>query len=164
MATLTALSSAASSLQAAGQLVKSLIGLKVTADVQAKIIELQAVIFAAQGDALAAQSEQFALAQRVRDLETEVAKAKAWEAEKERYQLQEFPTGVFAYALKPDAANGEPPHRICPNCYQEGRKSILQIVFKERGGEVVDCQRCGKRLELAEAAPLPVIEYNRDFY
>lgn len=149
-AAVVAISSAANSLQAAGNLVKSLIGLKVTAEVQAKIVALQTAIFDAQGDALAAQSEQFALAQRVRELEAEVTQAKGWEAEKERYQLQQFPTGALAYVLKPEAANGEPPHRICANCYQEAHKSILQITMRHAGGEAVECQRCKSQLTLAD--------------
>jgi hypothetical protein len=157
-----AIAGAASSLQAAGQLVKSLIGLKVTAEVQAKIVELQTAIFDAQGDALTAQSEQFALAQRVRDLEAEVAEAKAWEAEKQRYQLQEFPTGALAYVLKPEAANGEPPHRICPNCYQEAHKSILQTTARHSGGELADCLRCKGRFTLAEFISQP-IEYGGNY-
>jgi hypothetical protein len=156
MAPAAAIARAASSLQAAGHLVKSLIGLKVTAEVQAKIVELQTAIFDAQGDALAAQAEQFTLTQRVRDLEAEVADAKAWEAEKQRYQLQEFPTGALAYVLKPETANGEPPHRICPNCYQEGHKSILQTTAKHSGGEMVDCLRCKSRLVLSDFVSGPI--------
>ena len=135
MPDMIAISSAATGLQAAGQIIKSLVSLKISSEVQTKVIELQAVIMAAQGDALAAQSDQFALLERVRKLEAEVAEAKAWEAEKQRYQLQEFPAGALAYVLKPEAANGEPPHRICPNCYQEGHKSILQTTAKHSGGE-----------------------------
>jgi hypothetical protein len=149
MAPAAAIAGAASSLQAAGHLVKSLIGLKVTAEVQAKIVELQTAIFDAQGDALAAQSEQFALTQRIRDLEAEVAKTKAWETEKERYELQEFPAGAFAYVLKAEAAGSEPPHRICASCYQEGHKSILQTTSRHSGGEIVQCTRCKVQLTLS---------------
>lgn len=162
MPDLAAISSAATGLQAAGQIIKSLVSLKIGADVQAKVIELQAVIFAAQGDALTAQSEQFALAQRVRDLEAEVAQAKAWEAQKERYELKEFPTGVFAYVLKPEAGGTEPPHRICPNCYEDGHKSILQCVRKEHGGELVECHRCNKSFHLSEFHD-PPINYDRSW-
>jgi hypothetical protein len=62
-------------------MLQAIIGLKVSSEVQAKVIELQAVIMAAQGDALSAQSDQFALLQRIRDLEEEVAKFKAWDAQ-----------------------------------------------------------------------------------
>ena len=119
-------------------------------------MELQTVIFEAQGDALAAQSEQFTLSQRVRDLEAEVANAKAWDAEKQRYQLQEFPTGALAYVLKPEADNGEPPHRLCANCYQEAHKSILQTIARHSSGEVAECQRCKSRLTLKDFVTGPI--------
>ena len=163
MPDLVSIASAASGLQSAGQIVKSLVGLKVSSEVQAKVIELQAVIMAAQGDALAAQSDQFALLERIRNLEAEVAKAKAWEAEKARYQLQEFPAGALAYVLKPDAANGEPSHRICPKCYNEGHKSLLKVKTKRNGGERVECHRCDSNL-LLSPFPEPRIERHTTGY
>lgn len=163
MPDLAAIASAASGLRTAGQIVKSLIDLKVGAEIQAKVIELQTVIMSAQSDALAAQSDQFSLLERIRNLEAEVAQTKAWEAEKQRYELKEFPTGAFAYALKPDAAQGEPPHRICAKCYQDGHKSILQVLRRDYGGELVECQRCDTRLTLSEFNT-PPITYGRNPY
>lgn len=162
---LGAITSAATALQTAGQIVKSLISLKVGADVQAKVIELQTVIVSAQGDALAAQSEQLTLLQRVRTLEAEVAQAKAWDAEKGRYQLTEFPTGVFAYVLKADAADGEPTHRVCATCFQEGHKSILQVIRREHGGEYVQCNRCKSTFLLGQFNDPPInYDPGADYY
>lgn len=160
MPDMVAISSAATGLQAAGQIVKSLIGLKISSEVQAKVIELQTIIVSAQGDALAAQTEQFALLQHVRELEEKVAKAEAWNAEKERYKLQEFPTGVLAYVLKPEAADGEPSHRICTSCYQEAHKSILHTLRREYGGELAECHRCKQRYLFSEFHE-PPINYDR---
>jgi hypothetical protein len=151
MPDLVSIASAASGLQSVGQIVKSLIGLKISSDVQAKVIEFQGVIMGAQSDALAAQSEQFALLERIRSLEAEVAKAKAWDAEKARYELHEFPAGAPAYVLKPDVSKGEPPHRICPKCYNEGHKSLLQVKTKRNRGERVECDRCNSDLLLSRS-------------
>jgi hypothetical protein len=163
MPDLASIASAATGLQSAGQIVKSLVGLKVSSEVQAKVIELQAVIMAAQGDALAAQSDQFALLERIRSLEAEVAKAKAWDTEKDRYKLQEFPTGALAYVLKPDASDGEPSHRVCPKCYNEGHKSLLQVKTRRSGGERVECHRCNSDL-LLSPFPEPRIERQTTSY
>lgn len=83
------------------------------------VIELQKEI-------LSAQTQQAALIERIGQLEKEVAGFETWNAEKQRYELKDFGGETFAYALKPDAAKGEPPHRICPACYQNRHKSILQ--------------------------------------
>jgi hypothetical protein len=73
---------------------------------QAKVIELQGVILSAQGSALASQSAQFALLEQVRALEAEMAKMKAWDSEKSRYELRKFANGAFAYLLKPSETSG----------------------------------------------------------
>jgi hypothetical protein len=86
----------------------------------AAVIELQEKI-------LAAQSAQAALIEIVPKLEDEVAGFETWYAEKQRYELKEFGRGAFAYALKVDAQRGEPAHLICPTCYENHRKSLLQI-------------------------------------
>ena len=97
-------------------------GLKDIKDAPARnaaIIELQEKIFSAH-------SAQSALVENVHELEAEVARLKAWEGEKERYELKRWGDGAFAYVLKPSEARGAPPHAICPNCYEEGKKSLLQ--------------------------------------
>ena len=97
---------------------------------------------------IAAQMAQASLIQQVRDLETEVSQFKNWEAEKERYILTDYGGGTFAYALKPEKAEGEPPHKLCANCFQQGKKSILQYTGKYGGQEGFDCHLCIKQIFL----------------
>jgi hypothetical protein len=85
----------------------------------AAIIELQEQI-------LAAQMEQAAAIEKIRDLETQVADFKAWNAQKERYELKDLSTASFAFMLKPEARGSEPPHFACTNCYNQRRISIIQ--------------------------------------
>ncbi len=99
--------------------------LKTMTEVTAKAIELQQVILSAQSDALAAQSAQFSLIERIRDLEDELTEMKAWETEKQRYKLITPWTGSLTYGLKESMKGAEPPHYLCTNCYEDGRKSIL---------------------------------------
>ncbi len=96
---------------------------------------------------LAAQAEQSALIERVGELETQVAGYEAWDADKERYELNEFKPGQFAYPLKADVAGGEPAHMLCANCYNKIQKSILQTETRFPGRhEVTFCQNCGNEL------------------
>jgi hypothetical protein len=113
-------------LNAAAQMVKGLIGLKISAEVNSKIIELGGEIVSAQANASAAYAEYLSMLQKVRELEEELARVKAWETEKQRYRLIEINYGAFAFALKEDSKGTEPPHWICAKCYQDGKKSILQ--------------------------------------
>jgi hypothetical protein len=85
----------------------------------AAVIELQEKI-------LTAQTAQSALVEKVGDLEKEVAGLKAWDADKQRYELKQLTMGFFAYIPKEGMERGEPIHALCANCYQRGVKSLLQ--------------------------------------
>jgi hypothetical protein len=131
-----------SSFSAAQNIAKALLELRTISEVQGKVVELQSVIMAAQSSALAGQAEQSALIQRVADLEKELAAVKAWEAEKQRYELKALEPGVFAYALKREASGSEPPHWICSRCYHEGTKSLLQNEGDQWGSTKYLCHSC----------------------
>ena len=129
-------------LKTAFDLAKGLKDIDDAARRNAAVIELQEKI-------LGAQSAQAALVERVHELEAKVTSFEKWEAEKQRYQLKDFGGGTFAYALKADKAGGEPAHCICPNCYQKGHKSILQIkgrnAFKQ---DMAKCAACETTFDL----------------
>ncbi len=129
---------AASSSQVASELVESL---------NAKIRELHAEIVAAYASAFTAQADQFALANRVRELEEQLMQAKDWSAEQERYALDDVDRGVFAYALKPGVEPAEPPHWLCQQCFQQQRKSVLQLAGQAAGRHSRWlCGACGQAL------------------
>jgi hypothetical protein len=98
-------------------------------------------------EAVAAQS---ALLNRVRELEEEKAKLEAWNTEKQRYKLTELGPGMTTYTLKEGMENGEPPHHLCTNCYNEGHKSIMQTEVRFPGrSQVLVCHRCGSDLYIS---------------
>jgi protein-arginine kinase activator protein McsA len=47
--------------------------------------------------------------------------------------------------LKPSMATGEPIHRLCAKCYEDGKKSILQSIGKIHGQETLNCHNGGAR-------------------
>jgi hypothetical protein len=139
MASITA---AVTGLKTATDIAVSLVKLKSSADVQAKIMELQGIIVTAQASAIAAQSDQFSLLEQIRSLKGQIANLEAWDAEKQRYELKRVYTGAFAYVLKPNASDGEPPHWLCAACYQKGRKSILQEAGRQEDRKRYRCSSC----------------------
>ena len=153
MADTAAIGGIAASLQAASVIVKGLIGIHDTALIQDKVIELQGVILAAQSDALTAQSDQFSLLDRVRQLETQMAELKAWDAEKQKYELTEITTGTFAYALKDAEQTSEPAHWICPNCFQHHQKSILQRGVIRHRRRIYHCHNCKSEIDVEGGGP-----------
>jgi len=74
---------------------------------------------------LAAQSQYETLAEAKRQAEQKVIEYEKWDSESARYELRQLATGIFVYSLKTDHAQGESPHWLCPNCFQQRQKSIL---------------------------------------
>lgn len=120
----------------------------------AAVIELQEGI-------LAAQAQQAALTDQVRQLEEKVRSFEKWGAEKQRYKLTDYGGGTFAYALKPEKSHGEPPHRLCATCYEQGIKSILQHKGSSSGRELVGCHNCKQEYWLGQSVDKR-IEYPED--
>lgn len=123
----TAIAGGLTSLQSCLQIAKSLIDIRDTAIIKAKVAELLGEIASAQEGALRSQEREFALSRQIHELEQRIADMETWNAEKERYKLTDFGGGTFAYLLKPEMSNDEPSHRLCPNCFQKREKSILQF-------------------------------------
>jgi hypothetical protein len=116
---------------------KALQGIHDTVARDRAVIELQKEI-------LAAQAAQFALLERASDLEKQVTKLEAWDADKQRYKLTELKPGVLAYSPKEGMENGEPPHNLCTSCYQSGFKSMLVSATWNPGRcHVLVCNDCG---------------------
>lgn len=142
-----------SPLKAAGDVAKGLVDIRDTVKLGEVAIRLQAQILAAQQGALAGQSREADLLEEIRSLKARVAEAEGWEAEKKRYALEELPPGVFVYALKPDMANGEPSHKLCQTCYQNGKKSILHAGEQSMGQYRLRCHPCDTVLVVGHFKP-----------
>jgi hypothetical protein len=139
--------SVAGSLKAAGDIAKTMIGLRDETTFQLKAAELVGVIMTAQGHALTAQGEQSTLLQEKRALEDKLMEFNDWKREAERYALKDFGGQVYAYALKPGMEQGEPAHYLCVNCYSKRQKSILQCLTTDG---YFECHNCSKGFQLGE--------------
>ena len=89
------------------------------------------------------QETHSSLVRQFEEVVAENQRLKSWEQEKTRYRLETIPPGLQVYSLKPDMANGEPPHRICANCYNKGIKSPLHIKGERHGQTYWICHTCG---------------------
>jgi hypothetical protein len=131
-----------SPLKAAGDIANGLINLRDTVKFGEAVISLQAQIMSAQQGALAAKRQETQMGAEIRTLKQRLADMDDWKAQQERYQLEKLPPGVFVYTLKPDKADGEPPHQICQTCYQRSKKSILHAHEASGGTQNLECHEC----------------------
>lgn len=127
--------SAVDSLNAVYKTVQALAGFKE----RAQLIEL---ITSAQGKLLEVQALHESVARRVGELETEVVRLTRWNDDKRRYRLHELAPGALVYRLDPAYQETEPTHDLCPHCYQDAIKSILQAAGHAGAERLLVCHRC----------------------
>lgn len=113
-------------LKAAAGLVQALNASATQATINEVKLELQQRLLDAQRALLAAQEAEATTTARMRDLEQQIVKFEDWEREKQRYELKAIAPGAFAYVPKAGMENGDPPHWLCANCFENRRKSIYQ--------------------------------------
>jgi hypothetical protein len=110
--------------------------------------KMHAEVLAAQRGAMTAQANEAALLEEVRELKKKVTDLEAWETEKQRYELVALAPNVMAYSVKATARGTEPPHYICANCYNVGRKSFLNQIVQGRSLDRYKCGNCDEVLSV----------------
>jgi hypothetical protein len=135
---------AITSIRSALDITKAMVGLRDAEAFRARSIELQSVVLEAYDKAIEARESYATQSDRIRALETEVTRLKAWDAEKEDYELKKIGDGAVAYMLKKEKRGTEPPHWLCPTCFAKDQKSFLNPTGQSAGrGWVYNCITCG---------------------
>jgi len=116
---------ATASFTQAHQIIKTLLNLKIDQAVLTQILPLQSLLADAQVAQIALLDEKSSLIARVHNLEQKIVQLETFKEESKRYKLHDVGNSVVAYALKEEAASGEPPHWLCTTCYNKQQKSIL---------------------------------------
>lgn len=120
-------------------------------------VKLNAAIIELQEKILAAQEVAGEARDRLHELETDLAARDAWEATASRYVLKDYGGNTFAYELQPDRAEGDPIHRVCPNCFEQRMRSILQHRFRDASQrEHYACPSCEKEFVFGVAVPVSI--------
>lgn len=157
MVDIAAISGAMTALNSAMDIAKSIKSAADAAKINSLVIDLQSTIMQAQGEAMKAQQAQSTQVDQIRKLEEEVARLKAWDAEKEDYELKEVWRGAFAYMLKPDMRGSKPPHWLCQHCYENGKKSLMQhqgAVPTTASGSLFKCPTCNAAFAVDRRTPI----------
>ncbi|MGB3645712.1 MAG: hypothetical protein WBG88_02620 [Mesorhizobium sp.] len=136
------------SIKTAADMVKGLLDVRDAAMVREKVIALQSIILDAQNSAIAANERETKLLDSIRSLEQEVARLKAWDAEKAGYRLHDVGVGGFAYVSQVDANAATPQHWLCVKCFDRGEKSLLQVQGKspDKRSNYYECQTCHSKI------------------
>jgi hypothetical protein len=157
---ISALADLIASLRSAVEIMKAMLDARDADRMRTKISELTREIMSAQSYALGAQSSQLELLQSMRGLEDELAKLKAWNLERYRYELQSVGPGAIACVLKQSMRGTEPVHWICADCFQSGKKRFLNESHFDLHFVYYKCNECtGKiRIRKVPQAMEPALE------
>jgi hypothetical protein len=104
----------------------SIVQLVKDTETRQKIIELQTSILDLHDRVRQAQVEQDELVKVKDELERKLLEHQQWGAEAARYELRQLADGIFVYALKAEHKEGQPDHFLCPHCFEQKKRSILQ--------------------------------------
>jgi hypothetical protein len=134
---------ASQSVQALGGLLKAANGLANYNEIVAKVSEVNSKLMQANAVALTSQEKQSSLVSQVHELESQIKALKDWKDEAEKYEVREVSTGVFAFLEIGFAGKLQSAQKLCANCFNQGRKSLLQQQHVEVGRQLsLLCHRC----------------------
>jgi Zn finger protein HypA/HybF involved in hydrogenase expression len=133
------------------ELVKAANGLSNYSELLTAVTAVQIKLTDAIASELASQEKQAALAERVRELEKQIAEIEDWKSQIQRYALFQFTTGALAYALKLGQENGEPMHYLCTACVDKKKKTTLQPQ-----GRLLHCPECKTHIATEKSKPINV--------
>ena len=139
---------AISGIKLAMDMARGLSALKSEAEINMAIIDIQRILLEAQSSAIEEKQKLVNLSYQIQQLQVELKSKNDWTKEAQRYALTACETGVFTYDLRPEFANGETQHRLCANCFNNQKKSILQ------GKKMAACQSCEKRIQTLKDPPI----------
>lgn len=143
MPDLTAISAVLASLSHLRALTSTAIELRDESKLLLVTNQLQGQISDLLAETIQVQQAQAALVAENQRLKDQVRQLQDWATEKTRYALNARPQGTLVYTLKPAFHTDEPVHHLCPNCYESGKKSILQLHWP---GGTLRCPACKTEL------------------
>src|ERR1700720_3448556 len=119
MPDLIAIGQGLNAVKAMTDIVKTMVGLQGSAKILENSIELNRKIADVQIALNTALTEQGTLVKTIHDQEEEIARLKAWDSEKDNYELKDVGDGggAVAYMIKEAAQGAEPLHCLCTKCY-----------------------------------------------
>lgn len=135
-----------SAVRAALDLVKAGKGVLDQAAIAHALSEIQSRLMESQVAALKALEENSELQRRVRELEHVIEQRAAWTDQAAKYQLTQIAQGITAYTEASRTSKLFDAVKLCTNCFEDQRISVLQFEWAELRQHSLKCPRCKMRL------------------
>jgi hypothetical protein len=128
--------------KALNDILKASLDLHTFNQVTAALSKVNADLITAQGAALKAQDEQARLAEKVRELESQLAAIARWESMSQNYNLRALVPEVYVYEYVASGPGADVPHYACANCFLQRVRSILQLTNSGEDTKWYECLHC----------------------
>ncbi len=134
-------------LNAAKDLIQAFDGVKTAAATNDIKLTMQRHLLDAYAGMMTAQEQIATLMRAKADLEQRLVEFEDWEAEARKYELADTGNGTLAYRRTELVPSAEPEHWLCPRCYQDRKKSILQPeILAAARVHLLRCYRCNAEI------------------
>jgi len=94
-----------------------------------------------QRQILVANREWSGLLDEIREMKDRIKAFDTWDTESKRYRLIRLNPGFFVRELIPEAANGEPAHFLCEDCFNKRERGMMHSETSMYA-EHLKCGRC----------------------
>jgi len=126
----------------ANNLLKAIIGVRDTVVNLEQVNELLGEINSIQVGYFSLLQQNTSMLAEIDNLKKEITRFETWDTQKSRYKLYSPWDSAVVYAITEANSNGEPPHWICPQCYEDRKRSFLNSRHDKNGREEFFC-KCG---------------------
>lgn len=104
--------------------------------------EIREQLLAILSDAIALQEKHSALINEKDELAKKLMEFEHWKQTESEYELKEVVPDKFVYSYKNSQQSTIPMHWLCPNCWNDRKKSILQKIRQTEREAGYICHRC----------------------
>jgi len=139
---LAEISSLVASSKAAHDIAKGISSLKSEVDRNESVSKVLEVLISVQMQALSVNAIAQKLQEEKFELTQKVMEFKKWSETEAQYELKEIAPGILIYAYKKGDDAIEPMHWLCPNCWHDKKKSILQRNYHDSNSGMYACKKC----------------------
>ena len=145
----TAIAAVVMNVKIASDIIKGMISLKTTAEINAKAIELQSIILDLQSSVSLHQQVHFKEITKRQNAEKKIMEMENWEKTASQYERVKLGTrGITVFARKPFMNSCERDTYICPNCYNKKTESFLQPGHYDKYSHKIFCSDTNCKLSL----------------
>jgi hypothetical protein len=127
------------------------------------VIELQGKILEAQAATLSSADREREFEEKITDLKRQLSVYQDWDEIAADYVLMDYGGNTYAYQFVVDPSEtSDAPHRICANCFNQRKKSILQFRLQDANQrDHYKCHSCGAEVAFGVSQPSRPVHVNR---